>query len=111
MKDRYRAAWEGEYRMRAMLHWYNSSPIVVPRAGEPVPNAPLYDAPRDKFRISMPHTLVWGEGDQALLPVCHEHLDEYCDNLRFVGVPEGDHWILHTHGQLVAQELRELVGA
>ena len=109
LKERYRQAWDGEARMAAMLHWYSSSPIVVPREGEPIPEAPLYDVGPDTFRISMPHTLVWGKGDQALLPVSQSDLDLYCDDLRRVEVEDADHWILHTHQDLVAEELRCLM--
>lgn len=109
LKNRYRKAWDGEKRMAAMLHWYNSSPIVVPKEGEPIPNAPLYDGTPDRFGISMPHTLVWGDGDQALLPVCHEHLNDFCSDMRHVPVHGADHWLLHTHGELVASEIRKLI--
>lgn len=110
MKERYRKAWSGEERLRAMLHWYNSSPIVVPKENEPIPEAPLYSADPNHFRITMPHTLVWGLGDQALLPETQRHLDKYCDDLRRIEVSNADHWILHTHGDLVANALRELIG-
>lgn len=109
-KDRFRNAWAGEDRLAAMLHWYNSSPIVVPKEGEPIPDAPLYHVGSDQFRVTMPHMLVWGLGDQALLPVSQEHLGLFCDDLRRVEVQDADHWILHTHGTLVANELRKLVG-
>jgi len=108
-KEQYRQAWKDERRMAAMLHWYNSSPIVVPKEGEPVGEAPLYHVEPDTFRITMPHKLVWGEGDQALLPVSQEKLDLFCDDLRRVPVPDADHWILHTHGKHVANELRDLI--
>lgn len=109
-KERYREAWSGKERLAAMLHWYNSSPIVVPEVGKPIPEAPLYHAISDEFRVTMPHTLVWGMGDQALLPATHENLDMFCDELTRVEVQDADHWILHTHGELVADALRKLVG-
>ncbi|MDJ0612495.1 MAG: alpha/beta hydrolase [Rhizobiaceae bacterium] len=110
MKQRYRQAWSDEDRMAAMLHWYNSSPIVVPKEGADIPDAPLYDVGPDQFRVTMPHTLVWGLGDQALLPATQQNLDVFCDDLRRVEVENADHWILHTHGELVADAIRELIG-
>ncbi len=110
MKERYRKAWDSEERLAAMLHWYNSSPIVVPQEGKPISDAPLYNAAPDQFRVTMPHTLIWGLGDQALLPVSQEHLGTYCADLRRIEVEDADHWILHTHGPLVANALRELIG-
>ena len=111
MKERYRAAWENEKRMTAMLHWYNCSPIIVPKEGEAVAEAPLYNIPSDTFRVTMPHVLVWGMGDQALLPQCHENLGAYCDSLTKVEIKQADHWILHTHGDLVAREILKLASA
>ena len=110
IKDRYRKAWSDADRLRAMLHWYNSSPIVIPEEGKPVPDAPLYNAGNDKFRISMPHTLVWGMGDQALRPVCQEKLGDFCDDLTRIEIANGDHWLLHTHAKQVADAIRKQVG-
>ncbi|MEL7429643.1 MAG: alpha/beta hydrolase [Pseudomonadota bacterium] len=110
MKERYRKAWDGPERLGAMLHWYNSSPIVVPVEGETVPDAPLYHVGPDQFRISMPHTLVWGTGDQALLPAAHAGLEAFCDDLTRVEIEGADHWVLHTHGPQVAEAVRMLAG-
>ncbi|MEM7215207.1 MAG: alpha/beta fold hydrolase [Pseudomonadota bacterium] len=111
MKRRYRTAWQDQTRIQAMLHWYNSSPILVPKEGEVISEAPLYNVPTDTFRIAMPHLLIWGNGDQALLPACHENLEDYCDDLKRVEVEDADHWILHTHGSLVANEIRNLLNS
>lgn len=111
LKDLYRTAWSGTERMAAMLHWYNSSPIIVPVEGEAVPPAPLYGVKSDVMRIIMPHTLVWGKGDQALLPVCHEELGDFCDQLDKLELGDADHWLLHTHGEQVADALRNLINS
>ncbi|MEM9279057.1 MAG: alpha/beta hydrolase [Pseudomonadota bacterium] len=109
MKERYRIAWNDEQRLQAMLHWYNSSPIVVPKEGENISQAALYNVPTNTFRISMPHTLIWGKGDQALLPECHHKLSSYCDNLEKIEVEETDHWILHTHGKKIARHIHQTI--
>lgn len=109
LKASYRKAWAGPERMAAMANWYHSSPIVVPREGERVPTPPLYDVAQGEMRIAMPHLLIWGSGDQALLPQCHEPLDAFCDDLRKVEIPEADHWILHTHGREVAELISEFI--
>lgn len=106
LKSRYRSAWANQERLQAMLHWYNSSPIVVPQRGEEVKDAPLYNVAEDNFRISMPHTLIWGEKDQALLPDCHAILPRYCDALRKSLFQDADHWILHTHAAPVSDLIR-----
>ena len=110
LRKRYRKAWSDSKRLSAMLNWYNSSPIVVPLEGKHEEDVPLYNVAPDKLRISMPHLLFWGMGDTALLPICHQRLAEFCDQLETVEVNDADHWILHTHGKLVADGIRKFVG-
>ena len=71
-----------------------------------MPEAPLYAVTPEEMRISMPHLLIWGSGDQALLPACHSELDAFCDDLEKHVIPAADHWILHTHGAAVAGMMR-----
>ena len=110
IKQEYRDAWSGETRLAAMLNWYSSSPIMVPKPGETITDAPLYNVKPDKLRIAMPHRLVWGTGDQALLASSRQRLPEFCDDLSVVEVDNADHWILHTHGEQIAGEIRKLGG-
>jgi len=109
MKERYRSAWADEARLQAMLHWYNSSPIEIPKEDETPTDAPLYNVGYDKFRVTMPHTLIWGTGDQALLPVCHELLEHFCDDFTRIDIPESDHWLLHSHAKKIAEVIRSRV--
>jgi len=109
MKERYRTAWADEARLQAMLHWYNSSPIEIPKEGEALTETPLYNVSFDKFRVPMPHTLIWGAGDQALLPVCHERLEHFCDDFTRVDIPEGDHWLLHSHAGKIAEVIKSRI--
>jgi len=109
IKDRYRVAWADKARLQAMLHWYNSSPIEIPKEGETLTDTPLYNVGYDKFRVTMPHTLIWGAGDQALLPVCHEKLEHFCDSLQKISIPEGDHWLLHTHAEEIAAVIKKAI--
>lgn len=111
VKQRFREAWQGPERLDAMFNWYRSSPIVVPVAGEPPPEAPLYGAPADAFRVTVPHLLVWGLDDSALLPGARKRLPEFCDELTVREVPGADHWILHTHAEQVAGFVREFLGS
>jgi len=67
IREEYKTAWAQPGRLAAMLHWYGSSPVVVPKPGETVAKPPLYGAPVEKFTIAMPHLLIWGEKDHCLL--------------------------------------------
>ena len=111
IKDRFRKAWQGPDRLEAMFNWYRASPIVVPVPNTPTPNAPLYGATRTKLRVSMPHLLIWGVRDTAFLPSARQSLPEFCDNLTIKEVQEADHWILHTHGEVVAEHIGSFLRA
>jgi len=63
----------------------------------------------DKFRVSMPHLLIWGEKDQALLPTSTAKLSEFCDDLTKTVIPDGDHWLLHTHGETIAEDIEKFL--
>ncbi|MGA7434191.1 MAG: alpha/beta hydrolase [Solirubrobacterales bacterium] len=102
LRARYRDAWEGPERLDAMFNWYRSSPIVVPVIGRELPEAPLYGATSQNFRVPMPHLLVWGLDDKALLPESRTRLPEFCDDLTVREVEGADHWILHTHPEVAA---------
>lgn len=111
MRAAYREAWSRPGRLEAMLHWYNSSPIVIPKPGETITEAPLYNVASDKLRVPMPHLLVWGLGDQALRPETRDRLPEFCDDLTRIEFAEGDHWLLHTHGAQIAEEIGKFLKA
>lgn len=105
----YRAAWARPGAMRAMLHWYTSSPILVPRPDERVDDAPLLAVPAERVTVAMPHLVVWGEADEALRPACLEGLDRFAPDLTVKRVPGAGHWILHEKPQDVARSIREFL--
>ncbi len=109
IKDRFRQAWGNTERLQATFNWYKSSPIVVPEIGKALPHAPLYGASRDNFRVTVPHLLIWGLNDTALLPDVKKPLHEFCDDLTVREVPDADHWILHTHPKIVARYIMEFL--
>ena len=55
----------------------------------------------------MPHLLIWGENDTALLPEATEGLEAYCADLTRVTVPGADHWLHHQQPEKVAQIIRD----
>ena len=65
----YLEAWSRPGAMRAMLDWYRASPLVVPGPGATVGPAPILELPADMLAVAMPHLVVWGEDDRALLPL------------------------------------------
>lgn len=109
-KADYVEAWSRPGRLDAMLNWYRASPIVVPEPGKPVPPAPLASVPPEKLLVSIPHLLLFGVRDQALRPSAIAGLKRYAPQLETIHIDDGDHWVIHTHGERIANEIREFVG-
>ncbi len=66
----YLEAWSPPGALTGMLNWYRASPLLVPKPGEAIDPAsqPLKLDPA-RFRVRMPHLVIWGMDDRALLPV------------------------------------------
>ncbi|MCG6858005.1 MAG: alpha/beta hydrolase [Salaquimonas sp.] len=101
----YREAWSHPGRLNAMLNWYRAAPLVVPEPGEKDVEAPLADAPADKFQLPMPHLLIWGAADQALKPSSTAGLEDFAPHLERVEIADADHWLIHTHAETIAREI------
>ncbi len=102
-------AWSQPSALDNMLNWYRASPMVIPPIGAPSKSITFDDAQKQKYAITMPHLLIWGMKDPALLPESRTDLAEFCSDLTVVEVEEADHWIIHSHGDLVAQEIRKFI--
>ena len=104
LREVYVAEWSRPGRLTGMLNWYRASPVVVPQAGQSVDLPPV---PTTKFRVTVPHLLIWGMGDKALLPEATEGLEAWCDDLTRVEVPDADHWIAHQKPEEVTRIIRD----
>ncbi|MDP3896711.1 MAG: alpha/beta fold hydrolase [Mesorhizobium sp.] len=102
----YLAAWAMPGAMGAMLNWYRASPIVVPLPGETPGEALVMTLPVEALAVSMPHLVVWGSSDEALLPSCLDGLDRFAPDLTIEKVPGAGHWILHEKPAEVAAAMR-----
>jgi pimeloyl-ACP methyl ester carboxylesterase len=105
--DAYKSEWARPGRMRGMVNWYRASPLVVPKPGERAIDLPAL--PHDRLRVAMPHLLIWGENDTALLPEATEGLEAYCDDLTRVSVADADHWLHHQQPARVASLIRDWI--
>lgn len=106
VKASYRAAWGQDGAMPAMLNWYRGSPMVVPKSGAAAREFEITGAMRDKYGITMPHLLVWGMDDTALLPEARADLAEFCNDLTVEEISSASHWILHERPETVAERIR-----
>ena len=92
-----------------MLNWYRASPLVVPHPGEQVDAGKVMKLDPAQLRVRMPHLVIWGMNDQALLPVSRATLDDYCDDLTVREIKDADHWVVHQKTDEVIGLLREFL--
>ncbi|QIZ82637.1 alpha/beta hydrolase [Thalassovita gelatinovora] len=100
----YVTEWARPGRMRGMVNWYRASPLKLGLPGDVITDLPAM--PVETLRVRMPHLLLWGSNDSALLPEATAGLDAYCDDLTRVEIEGADHWILHQAPTRVAAEVR-----
>ena len=106
----YLQAWSAPGTLTSMLNWYRASPLVVPTVGEAVDMGKVPRLDSAQLRVRMPHLLIWGMQDRALLPVSSASLQEYCDHLVELREIEGaDHWVVHQRTAGVIGHLREFL--
>ncbi|MCB1388872.1 MAG: alpha/beta hydrolase [Rhodobacteraceae bacterium] len=106
--DAYLDAWSQPGVLTGMLNWYRASPLQVAKRGVPLDLPPI---PVESARLTVPHLVIWGEDDTALLPVCLEGLGAYCTDLTIRRVPGADHWICHQKPAEVARLIDAFLSA
>jgi pimeloyl-ACP methyl ester carboxylesterase len=94
-----------------MLNWYRASPLLVPRPGERVEPAAVMRLDPAQLRIRMPHLVIWGMDDPALLPVSRATLADYCDDLTVHEIAGADHWVVHQKTEDVVGHLKAFLTA
>jgi pimeloyl-ACP methyl ester carboxylesterase len=111
-RSAYLQAWSEVGALTGMLNWYRASPLAVPKAGETVDMAKVPRLDPGQLRVRMPHLLIWGMQDKALLPVSRTTLQDYCDHPVVVREIEGaDHWIVHQRRDEVVALLKDFLKA
>ena len=103
----YKRVWQNADVVGAMVNWYRASPLVVPPAGQAADPADLPALPAERMKVRVPHMLIWGLDDKALLPESHDGLDSFCDHLEIHEFPDADHWIVHQKPAEVAGLIRD----
>ena len=106
-RERYREAWDGA--LPTMLHWYRATPLRVPPPDAAPEPYPFTDAVLERLRVRMPHLVLWGMDDTALLPEAREGLDLFAPDLTVREVEGASHWILHERPDAVAEAIRDWV--
>ena len=106
----YLAAWSPPGTLTGMLNWYRASPLLVPHPGETVDPAKVMKLDPAQLRIRMPHLVIWGMKDQALLSVSRATLADYCENVTVHEIKDADHWVVHQRTAEVIGHLRDFLG-
>jgi len=86
------AQWTNPETSFAMLNWYRASGISVPSMDDPFGLPPEY-APPPLPKIEIPTLVVWGTGDEALLPGNIEGLDEVASDLTLKKIEGVGHFV------------------
>ena len=105
----YVEAWSPPGALTGMLNWYRASPLLVPHPGEGVDASKVMKLDPAQLRVRMPHLVIWGMEDRALLPVSRATLGDYCDDLSVHEIKDADHWIVHQKADAVIDLLRDFL--
>ena len=105
--DRYVDAWKDASGLRGMINWYRATGLYVPKVGEDIKPIPPLDA--RNMRITVPHLLIWGMQDTALLPKSYRGIEELSDDFKMLEIDDADHWLHHEKPDQVAQALLEWI--
>jgi epoxide hydrolase 4 len=101
----YIEAWSAPGALTGMLNWYRATPLIVPQPGEAVDAAKVPNLDPARLRIRMPHLVIWGMEDRALLPVTRTTLPDYCDDVTVREIAGADHWVVHQRTDVVIRVL------
>src|SRR5690606_19582570 len=104
----YKAAWGQPGAIRGGVNWYRASPLHP--ATDTEPGASRLELREEDFIVPMPTLIVWGEQDQALLPVLLEGIERVVPQLRLVRIPDATHWLVHEKPELIRAAIDEFLG-
>jgi len=65
--------------------------------------------PDEAVSVQVPTTVLWGEGDLALLPGLLDGLERWVPRLQVQRVADAGHWIVHEQPARVAGLVRALL--
>ncbi len=103
-----RREWARPGRLKAMVNWYRAARIKVPKDGA---TTAVEDMPPAALFVPMPHLLIWGMRDTALLPDSTVGLEDYCADLTRVEIENADHWLVHQVPDQVAETILQWIDA
>jgi pimeloyl-ACP methyl ester carboxylesterase len=106
----YVEAWSRPGTLTGGLNYYRAARLGPP-GGEDAPARGNFGLAEPSLVVRVPTLVVWGEQDRALLPGNLEGLEAFVPDLTVRRVPDGTHWVVHEHPDLVIRYIREFIGA
>ncbi len=108
VRAQYLAAWTHPAGgLEGALNYYRASPLRPARTADDLINSLVI--PDEAVTVRVPTTVLWGEGDIALLPGLLDGLQRWVPQLQLQRVPNATHWIVHEQPALVAGVVRGLL--
>ncbi|MCO5120412.1 MAG: alpha/beta hydrolase [Burkholderiaceae bacterium] len=104
----YKEAWGQPGAIRGGVNWYRASPMYPPTDADP--GAGRLELREEDFIVPMPTLLIWGEQDQALLPVLLDGIERVVPDLRMVRIPDATHWLAHEKPAQIRAAIDEFLG-
>ncbi|HET9821376.1 MAG TPA: alpha/beta fold hydrolase [Burkholderiaceae bacterium] len=105
LRERYRALWR--HGLEGPLNYYRASPLRPPQS--PDDGIHHLELPDEAVTVHVPTTVLWGDGDAALLPTLLDGIGAWVPRLDVRRVPQATHWIVHEQPQRVAALVQELL--
>jgi pimeloyl-ACP methyl ester carboxylesterase len=107
-RERFRAVWglHGQ-GLVGPINYYRATPLRPPTG----PADPLHTLvlPDEAVTVRVPTTVLWGEGDHALLPGLLDGLQRWVPDLAVQRVPDATHWLVHEQPQRVVDTISSLL--
>ena len=108
LRERYRQAWRNGGRgLDGALNYYRASPLRP--AVNPEDTLHTLVLPDELVTVRVPTTVLWGDGDVALLPSLLDGLERWVPQLRVLHEPGASHWLVHENPARVAEVIRSLL--
>ena len=104
-RDRYRQVWS--QGLTGPLNYYRASPLRPALAAADFINT--LALPDESVTVRVPTTVLWGDGDRALLPGLLDGLQRWVPLLDVQRVPDATHWIVHEQPGRVAEQISALL--
>ena len=104
----YLEAWSQPGALTGGLNYYRAAGVGPPgRDGAP---ARTFAGDVGWLTVRVPTLVIWGERDHALLTGNLDGLERFVPDLTIERIPNGSHWVVHEHPELVNRLIRNFLG-